>query len=57
MPNFDIAHVKEQGIDLIIVPLDSSFQHKTPNSSTTRLQSSRFTPGAELQGCCSRLGQ
>ncbi|MGA3188264.1 MAG: hypothetical protein ABSF22_14255 [Bryobacteraceae bacterium] len=25
MPNYDIAHVNEQGIDLIIVPLESRF--------------------------------
>ena len=28
MPNFKIAHVREQGIDLIIVPLDNSFGNK-----------------------------
>ena len=25
MPSFKIAHVKEQGVDLIIVPLESAF--------------------------------
>ena len=29
MPRFKIAHIKVQGIDLIIVPLESSFGHKT----------------------------
>lgn len=29
MPRFAVAHVKEQGVDLLIVPLDSSFQYKT----------------------------
>jgi hypothetical protein len=29
MPRFKVAHVKEQGIDLIIVPLDSSFGSKS----------------------------
>ena len=29
MPRFKIAHIKVQGIDLIIVPLNSSFGHKT----------------------------
>lgn len=23
MPRFDLAHVREQGIDLIVIPLDS----------------------------------
>ncbi len=30
MPRFKISHVKEQGVDLIIVPLESNFGHK-PN--------------------------
>jgi hypothetical protein len=29
MPRFKVAHVKQQGIDLIIVPLDSNFDHQT----------------------------
>ncbi|MGB9236415.1 MAG: hypothetical protein WCC04_18560 [Terriglobales bacterium] len=29
MPRFQVAHVHEQGIDLIIVLLDSSFKHKS----------------------------
>ena len=28
MPRFKVAHVKEQGVDLIIIPLESSFGHK-----------------------------
>ncbi len=28
MPSYKIAHVKEQGVDLIIIPLDSAFGHK-----------------------------
>ncbi len=28
MPSFKIAHIREQGIDLIIIPLDSSFGTK-----------------------------
>jgi hypothetical protein len=28
---FKIAHIKEQGVDLIIIPLDSSFDYKTQN--------------------------
>lgn len=29
MPRFKAAHIREQGIDLIIVPLNPSFLHKT----------------------------
>jgi hypothetical protein len=29
MPRFDVAHIREQGIDLIIVPLQSSFGTKS----------------------------
>jgi hypothetical protein len=25
MPQFDVAHIREQGVDLIIVPLNSAF--------------------------------
>ena len=28
MPRFKVAHVKEQGVDLVIVPVESSFGHK-----------------------------
>ena len=29
MPRFKVAHVKEQGIDLIIIPVESDFGNKT----------------------------
>jgi hypothetical protein len=29
MPRYDIAHIREQGIDLIIVPLESTFGTRT----------------------------
>jgi hypothetical protein len=29
MPKFKVFHVEEQGVDLIIVPLESSFGHQT----------------------------
>lgn len=29
MPRFKVAHVREQGVDLIIAPLDSSFGRKS----------------------------
>lgn len=28
MPSFDVAHIRQQGVDLIITPLSSSFGHK-----------------------------
>ncbi len=28
MPSFDVAHIREQGVDLILVPVNSSFGHK-----------------------------
>ena len=27
--DYDVAHIREQGIDLIIIPLDSAFGYKT----------------------------
>lgn len=29
MPSFDIAHIREQGVALIIIPLSDSFDSKT----------------------------
>jgi len=29
MPTYEVAHIKEQGVDLIIIPLDSSFGRMT----------------------------
>jgi hypothetical protein len=31
MPTFDVAHIRQQGVDLIIIPLDSNFRFKTPH--------------------------
>lgn len=28
MPSFKVAHIHEQGIDLIIIPLSSTFEYK-----------------------------
>src|SRR3954471_17591007 len=42
MPRFKIAHVKEQGIDLIIIPLDPSFGRKSPQDQRSVI--------SELQG-------
>jgi hypothetical protein len=32
MPRYDIAHIREQGQDMIIVPLESSFGSSTSSS-------------------------
>lgn len=29
MPKFSVAHLREQGQDMLLFPLDSSFHHKT----------------------------
>jgi hypothetical protein len=29
MPAFKVAHVREQGVDLVVVPLDGGFDQKT----------------------------
>lgn len=48
MPRFKVAHVKEQGIDLIIIPLDDNFGRKTPterNSAIAELQARASSAG------------
>jgi hypothetical protein len=29
MPRFRVAHVREQGVDLIVIPLDDAFERQT----------------------------
>lgn len=48
MSKFDIAHIKEQGIDLIIIPLKSSFGRKSENDQNQIIN--------ELQICASSAG-
>jgi hypothetical protein len=31
MPRFKVAHVREQGVDPVIIPLESSFGNKLPD--------------------------
>ena len=38
MPKFDVAHIREQGIDVIIVPLNSSFRFKNEFFRSINLQ-------------------
>lgn len=48
MPRFKVAHLKEQGVDLIIIPLDNDFGYKTDSE---QIQSVR-----ELQRRASSAG-
>ncbi|KVT50701.1 hypothetical protein [Burkholderia ubonensis] len=51
MPTFQIAHIREQGVDLIIVPLDAAFGNRTSTAqreTTDALQ--RATVSAGLAG-------
>lgn len=48
IPQFDVAHLHEQGQDLIIIPLDSAFGYKNgTEQSAIRVQ---------LQSCASAAG-
>jgi len=48
MPSFDIAHIREQDIDIIIVPLQKSFGNKSDRDQQTMI--SEFQAGAEGAG-------
>jgi len=48
MASFDVAHIREQGVDLIIVPLDRSFGHKS--------QSEQAEIAGDLQTCAMSAG-
>lgn len=48
MSDFDVAHIREQGVDLIIIRLDRSFDHK----STTQQRAI----SVDLQACASAAG-
>jgi len=48
MATYDVAHIKEQGIDLVIVVVDSSFGLKTPG------EQQRIT--IALQECATAAG-
>lgn len=39
MEKFKIAHIRQQGVDLIIVPLESSFGHKSNQDQTAAIAS------------------
>lgn len=48
MSRFKVAHIHKQNVDLIIIPLDSSFRHKTSSEQNQ-------TVGG-LQVCASAAG-
>ena len=48
MNKFKVAHVREQGVDLIIIPLDSAFGRKTRDAQNEVMES--------LQACASSAG-
>lgn len=51
MTTLEIAHVREQGIDMIIVPLDRSFHHKTsPQQNAARNEIQVRANSAGLRG-------
>ena len=48
MNKFKVAHLREQGVDLIIIPLEKEFAHKSPSDQGDIAQS--------LQICASSAG-
>ena len=48
MATYDVAHIREQGVDLIIIPLRSSFEHRTQGEQDETLH--------YLQECASAAG-
>jgi hypothetical protein len=51
MPRFKVAHLHEQGQDMIIVPLDSSFEHKSSSDQSDIVDELQaHSNGAGLKG-------
>ena len=48
MNKFKVAHIREQGVDLIIIPLEREFGHKSPSDQGDIAES--------LQICASSAG-
>jgi hypothetical protein len=48
MPTYRVAHVNEQGADLIIIPLDSSFGNQTTSQQTAEI--AEFQSRARMAG-------
>ncbi|MBT1872810.1 hypothetical protein KK010_23090 [Enterobacter mori] len=43
---FKVAHIREQGVDLIITPLDSSFNNKTSTQQTKFIEWMQLQAGS-----------
>ena len=51
MPSFDVAHIREQGQDMILFPLDDSFGYKTSDDQRSILANlQQRARGAGLAG-------
>ena len=51
MPRFKVAHIREQGVDLVIVPLDNSFGNKiSSDQSAVIAELQSHATGARLAG-------
>jgi hypothetical protein len=48
MPSYDVAHIREQGVDLIIVPLQATFASKSKSAQNEVL--------SFLQECATSAG-
>lgn len=48
MAKFDVAHIREQGVDLIIIPLDHQFDFKSPADKHNTID--------DLQRCATAAG-
>jgi len=43
MPNLRVAHIREQNVDLIIVPLDKSFGQQQPSQQQAGIEALRMS--------------
>lgn len=51
MPRFKVAHMREQGQDMVIIPLASDFEHKTDQEQRETIDSLQsHSHGAGLKG-------
>jgi hypothetical protein len=51
IPEFDVAHIRQQNVNLIIIPLNRSFRYKTPAQQQTTTQALQaYATSAGLKG-------
>ncbi|HVG34965.1 MAG TPA: hypothetical protein VM911_17980 [Pyrinomonadaceae bacterium] len=51
MSKYDVAHIQRQGIDLIIIPLESAFDYKSPSEQNEVVNGLQYYAGsAGLRG-------